>query len=155
MDRVIRDAVMLGVAAVQPFVSRRTDVPMKAVQRGGRQDRWDRTVIASVKQCGRAVVPPVYETQDFEGLLRTTSGKTRLMFVEPGSAQPADLTSLEGQAVSEAIVFVGPEGGWDPQEVAAAAAGGVTLLSFGARVLRADAAGAAVIAALRYVWRDL
>ena len=33
MDRVIRDAVMLGVAAVQPFVSRRTDVPMKAVQR--------------------------------------------------------------------------------------------------------------------------
>ena len=27
MDRVIRDAVMLGVAAVQPFVSRRTDVP--------------------------------------------------------------------------------------------------------------------------------
>ena len=33
MDRVIRDAVMLGVTAVQPFVSRRTDVPMKAVRR--------------------------------------------------------------------------------------------------------------------------
>ena len=65
MDRVIRDAVMLGVAAVQPFVSRRTDVPMKAVASGGRQDRWERTVIASVKQCGRAVVPPVYETQEF------------------------------------------------------------------------------------------
>ena len=57
MDRVIRDAVMLGVSAVQPFVSRRTDVPMKAVEKGGRQDRWDRTVISSVKQCGRAVVP--------------------------------------------------------------------------------------------------
>ena len=58
MDRVIRDAVMLGVAAVQPFVSRRTDVPMKALEKGGRQDRWDRTVISSAKQCGRAVVPP-------------------------------------------------------------------------------------------------
>ena len=52
-------------------------------------------------------------------------------------------------------VFVGPEGGWDAQEVATAAASGVRLLSFGQRVLRADAAGAAVIAALRYVWRDM
>ena len=85
MDRVIRDAVMLGVAAVQPFVSRRTDVPMSAVKKGGRQDRWDRTVVASVKQCGRAVVPPVHATRAFADLLRSTEGQTRLMFVEPGA----------------------------------------------------------------------
>ena len=35
MDRVIRDAVMLGVTAIQPFVSRRTDVPIKAVTGSG------------------------------------------------------------------------------------------------------------------------
>lgn len=157
MDRVIRDAVMLGVAAVQPFVSRRTDVPMKAVAQGGRQDRWDRTVISSVKQCGRAVVPPVHETTDFEGLLRSTTGRSRLMFVEPGSGvDVADVTSLEGQPRPlDAIVLVGPEGGWDPRELTDASAVGITLLSFGGRVLRADAAGAAVISVLRYIWRDL
>lgn len=156
MDRVIRDAVMLGVTAVQPFVSRRTDVPMKAVTKGGRQDRWDRTVIASVKQCGRAVVPKVHETQEFGPLLESTSGRTRLMFVEPGAySNIGDITALEGQRPSEAIVLVGPEGGWDAQELADASAAGVTLLSFGGRVLRADAAGAAVISVLRYVWRDL
>ena len=155
MDRVIRDAVMLGVAAVQPFVSRRTDVPMKAVEKGGRQDRWDRTVISSVKQCGRAVVPPVRETKNFEELLQSTAGQTRLMFVEPGAGNVEDLTSLEAQRPSDAMVLVGPEGGWDPREITEAAAAGVTLLSFGARVLRADAAGAAVISVLRYIWRDL
>lgn len=156
MDRVIRDAVMLGVAAVQPFVSRRTDVPMSAVRKGGRQDRWDRTVIASVKQCGRAVVPPVHPTHELADLLKATSHSTRLMLVEPDAARcVADLTTLEGQHPSDAIVFVGPEGGWDEQEVAGAAAAGVTLLSFGARVLRADAAGAAVIPVLRYIWRDV
>jgi 16S rRNA (uracil1498-N3)-methyltransferase len=156
MDRVIRDAVMLGVAAVQPFVSRRTDVPMRAISKGGRQDRWDRTVIASVKQCGRAVVPPVYETKEFAELLRSTAGQTRLMFVEPSAGKHvAHITSLEGQRPSDAIVLVGPEGGWDPQEVADASAAGVTLLSFGGRVLRADAAAAAVIPVLRYIWRDL
>ena len=156
MDRVIRDAVMLGVAAIRPFVSRRTDVPMKAFEKGGRQERWDRTVISSVKQCGRAVVPPVYETKDFATLLQSTSEQMRLMFVEPGAGvDVADLTSLEGRPPSEAMVVVGPEGGWDPGEITEAAAAGVTLLSFGARVLRADAAAAAVISVLRYIWRDL
>ena len=155
MDRVIRDAVMLGVSAIQPFVSRRTDVPMKAVSKGGRQDRWDRTVIASVKQCGRAVVPPVHATREFADVLRSTKG-TRLMFVEPSAARGvADITSLEGRAPSSATIFVGPEGGWDPEEVVDAAAAGVTLLSFGSRVLRADAAGAAIIPVLQYAWRDL
>ena len=77
------------------------------------------------------------------------------MFVEPGAARVADVASLEGQRPSEAMVMIGPEGGWDPQELTDAAAAGVTLLSFGGRVLRADAAGAAVISVLRYVWRDL
>ena len=156
MDRVIRDAVMLGVAAVQPFVSRRTDVPIGAVKKGGRQDRWDRTVVASVKQSGRAVVPPVHPTRAFADVLRSTEGQTRLMFVEPGAAhQVADVTILEGQRPMEAMVLIGPEGGWDTQEIVDAANSGVMLLSFGARVLRADAAAAAVIPVLRYIWRDL
>lgn len=156
MDRVIRDAVMLGVAAVQPLVTRRTDVPMNAVAKGGRQDRWDRTVISSVKQCGRAVVPPVHEALEFDELLRATEGRTRLMFVEPGGHHSAaDVAILDGDRPSDAIVLVGPEGGWDPNEITAAAASGVKLLSFGGRVLRADAAGAAIISVLRYIWRDL
>jgi 16S rRNA (uracil1498-N3)-methyltransferase len=156
MDRVVRDAVMLGVAGVQPFVSRRTDVPMSAVKAGGRQERWDRTVISSVKQCGRAVVPLVHATRSFADLLRSTGEQTRLMFVEPGAApHVGDVTALEGQRPSGAMVLIGPEGGWDAEELSDAADAGVTLLSFGSRVLRADAAAAVVIPVLRYIWRDL
>jgi 16S rRNA (uracil1498-N3)-methyltransferase len=155
MDRVIRDAVMLGVSAVQPFVSRRTDVPLKAVADGGRQDRWERTVVSSVKQCGRAVVPAVHQTKQLADVL-ATAGELRLMFVEPGArADVRELTTLEQERPSAAVVFVGPEGGWDAQEIADAVASGVRLFSFGQRVLRADAAGAAIVSVLRYVWRDL
>jgi 16S rRNA (uracil1498-N3)-methyltransferase len=113
-------------------------------------------VIASVKQCGRAVVPPVHATKSFADLLHSTTGQTRLMFVEPDAARcVADMTTLEGQRPAEAIVLIGPEGGWDMQELNDAANAGVTLLTFGSRVLRADAAAAAVIPVLRYIWRDL
>jgi 16S rRNA (uracil1498-N3)-methyltransferase len=159
MDRVIRDAVMLGVAAVRPFLSKRTDVPKAALTTGVRQERWDRTVISSVKQCGRAVVPEVLEPQTLADLLTATAGTTRLMFVEPAvgshGGQAADLTSLEGMRPVDVVVLIGPEGGWDRDEVDQAAAAGVTLVTFGRRVLRADAAGAVAVAVLRYIWRDL
>ena len=68
------------------------------------------------------------------------------MFVEPNGAEHASVTDLrtfEGPRPPNAMVLIGPEGGWDAREVDAAAAAGVTLVTFGARVLRADAAGAA------------
>jgi len=158
LDRVIRDAVMLGVSAIQPFVSKRTDVPRAALKTGVRRERWERTIVSSVKQCGRAVVPQLLDTKDLKQLVTFTSAELRLMFVEPGSAERGtvtDLTTFEGQRPAKAMVLIGPEGGWDPQEVNDAAAAGVTLVTFGSRVLRADAAGAAAIAVLRYIWRDL
>jgi 16S rRNA (uracil1498-N3)-methyltransferase len=156
MDRVIRDAVMLGVAAIQPFVSIRTEVPRAALGSGVRQERWDRTVMSSVKQSGRAVVPPVGETQDFHQLLSADATAVRVMFVEPGhEAGARSLNILETRVPARATILIGPEGGWDPQEVKAAVAAGVTLVRFGGRVLRADAAGAAAIAVLQYLWKDL
>ena len=158
MDRVIRDAVMLGVAAVQPFVSARTDVPEAALRTGVRQERWQRTVIASVKQCGRAVVPPILDPIDFKQLVKTTANRTRLMFVEPSVHEPrsvGDLRSLEGRVPVEPMILIGPEGGWDPDEVQAAADAGVTLVTFAGATLRADAAGGVALAVLRYIWKDL
>jgi 16S rRNA (uracil1498-N3)-methyltransferase len=158
MDSVIRDAVMLGVAAIQPFVSKRTDVPRAALRTRVRQERWRRTVISSVKQCGRAVVPPILDPIDFVDLVKTTATRTRLMFVEPSVAKPGsvtDLRSLEGSPPRDAMIFIGPEGGWDPGEVEAAAKSGVMLVTFGSRTLRADAAGAAAIVVLQYLWKDL
>ncbi len=158
MDRVIRDAVMFGVAAIQPVVTKRTDVPRAALKTSVRRERWDRTIISSVKQCGRAVVPTLFEVKDFDQVLTTASGGLRLMFVEPNGAENAsvsELRTLEGARPPHAMVLIGPEGGWDAHEVRDAAAAGVTLVTFGARVLRADAAGAAAIAVLRYIWQDL
>src|SRR5262245_2091532 len=59
MDDVVRDAVMLGVAAVQPVVTARTEKTVAALLRSARADRWRRVAVASVKQSRRAVLPPI------------------------------------------------------------------------------------------------
>ena len=157
MDGVIRDAVMLGVSAVQPFVSRRTDVPRTALRTGVRQQRWERTAISSVKQCGRAVVPAVLDPVDFDTLVKATGGRTRVMFVEPSAAESevTDLRSLERTMPLKPVIIIGPEGGWEVDEVAAARDAGVTLVTLRGATLRADAAGGIALAVLRYIWQDL
>ena len=158
MDRVIRDAVMVGVSAIQPFFSARTEIPRAAVREGGRQSRWDRTVISSAKQCARATLPEVHPARDFSELLSTARDSMVLLFVEPhseGGPPVTDLETLEHRVPAKATILVGPEGGWDPVEIEAAEKAGVILVTLGARTLRADAAGVIAIAVLQYLWKDL
>jgi 16S rRNA (uracil1498-N3)-methyltransferase len=157
MDLVIRDAVMLGVSAIQPVATARTEVPRAAVRAGGRHERWERMAIASVKQCGRAVVPAMLPTLTLSELLAAQREAMCLMLVEPSavSGEVSALQSLETSVPAKATILIGPEGGWAPQELAEAVSAGVTLVSMGPRVLRADAAGALAIAVLQYIWKDL
>ncbi len=157
MDGVVRDAVMLGVAAIQPIVSRRSETTVAAVLRGGRVDRWRRIALASVKQCGRAVLPEIRTPLALEHYLDEPPAALALMLVEPGAGAPAErLGALRGQAAPpDAAVLVGPEGGWAEDEWRAADARGVRLVTLGARTLRADAAPVAAICVLQFLWGDL
>lgn len=157
MDDVVRDAVMLGAAAVQPIVTRRTEATVAALLRGARVERWRRVALASVKQSRRAVLPEVRVPLTLETLLDEPPAALRVMLVEPGAAADAEpLSALRGQhPPSDALVFVGPEGGWTAEECAAAQARGVRLVTLGHRTLRADAVPIAAISVLQYVWQDL
>jgi 16S rRNA (uracil1498-N3)-methyltransferase len=103
------------------------------------------------------VVPPVREALELADVLAPESRGIRLMFVEPSAAREGrqDLRSLGSGRPVEAMVLIGPEGGWDAGEVDLAARSGVTLVTFGRRTLRADAAGAAALAVLQFLWDDL
>src|SRR4051794_8808876 len=69
MDDVVRDAVMLGAAAIQPVVTRRTEMTVASLIRSARIDRWRRVAVASVKQSRRATVPEVRTPLTLENYL--------------------------------------------------------------------------------------
>lgn len=154
MDDVVRDAVMLGVAAIQPLVTKRAEATVAQLVRGARVDRWTRVALASAKQCRRAVLPDVRTPLTLENWLAEPLPDTRLMFVEPGAADGVEpLARLRTERVpSEAVLLVGPEGGWDAAETAQARAAGVRLVSLGGRTLRADAVPIAALSILEFLW---
>jgi 16S rRNA (uracil1498-N3)-methyltransferase len=157
MDGIIRDAVMLGVAAICPLLTARTDVPESAFATGTRIVRWRRIVIASVKQCGRAVVPELSAPESLDACLRRGHDGPRLMLVEPGATAEAMTGEALGSMnpIDSAQVLVGPEGGWTPAEVSMAEDAGCRLVTLGRRTLRADATPLIALGVLQYLWGDL
>jgi 16S rRNA (uracil1498-N3)-methyltransferase len=152
-DDVVRDAVMLGVGAIQPLLTQRTEVSAAALTRGRRIERWQRIAVASAKQCRRAVVPPVRPAAALDASIADEENNVRLLFVEP--AQRAETVRLQGLPPPPAAVFfVGPEGGWTDAELESAEQAGVQLVTLGGLTLRADAMPVIVLTAAKTVWED-
>jgi len=157
MDDIVRDAVMLGVKAVQPVVTKRSEFTVAALMRGNRVDRWRRVAVASVKQSRRAVVPDIRMPLTLETLLGDPLPALSIMLVEPGAADGVEaISALRAEAApTDVSVMVGPEGGWVEAEWLAARERGVRLITLGHRTLRADAVPVAAISVLQFLWGDL
>jgi 16S rRNA (uracil1498-N3)-methyltransferase len=158
MDDVIRDAVMMGVTAIQPIVTTRTEVTLAALQRGGRRERWERIAVAAAKQCGRATVPGSLAPRPFTDLTSALGHGAlpapALMLVEPSASDGAfSLGELAGSPTLEATLVVGPEGGWTPEELDLGSTA-CRLVTLGTRTLRADATPIIALAALFALWGE-
>ena len=156
MDDVVRDAVMLGIATVQPLVTARSEVTLAALTRGARRERWHRIAVSSAKQCGRALVPAIAPPIMFDGPTSLAHLPAPLfILVEPGALErPGSVADVSDTAPAAATLVVGPEGGWEAAELARCASH-VHPLGLGALTLRADAAALVATAALLTRWKLL
>jgi 16S rRNA (uracil1498-N3)-methyltransferase len=152
MDAVIRDATMMGVAAIEPLITSRT------IARTPRDSqRWQRVAIASAKQCRRAVVPSIAPPRMFAEWLIASAHGSRLLLVEPSAAATpvGSLRVLEDHAPGSLALIVGPEGGWTDDERRRAEEAGCIPVTLGPMTLRADAVAIAALAIARFALRDL
>jgi 16S rRNA (uracil1498-N3)-methyltransferase len=150
MDAVMRDATMLGVTAIVPMISAHVTVGKAATRNASAVARWQRVVVSSVKQCGRAVVPEVLPPATFDAVLADAARGDLLICVEPALATDAAASRPERPAAAR--LLIGPEGGWSPEEVAAARRQGAVTLSLGPRRLRAETAPVVALTALWTGW---
>jgi 16S rRNA (uracil1498-N3)-methyltransferase len=153
MDALVRDATMLGAAAIAPVVTARTVVPARAGTAASVVERWARVALASVKQCGRSVLPVVEPARPLDAALHDPAWAhaTRLVLCEPAAEVPHAAASPG--VGDEVVVLSGPEGGWAPEELAAAIALGWRPWTCSPLTLRAETAPIAALAILAWMRR--
>ncbi|MEP6588650.1 MAG: 16S rRNA (uracil(1498)-N(3))-methyltransferase [Polaromonas sp.] len=152
MDWLIEKATELGAASIQPVMSERSVLRLKAERADKKVAHWRGIAIAASEQCGRNRVPLIHDVATLADWLKKSRAATapdagmRLLLSLQDGSRPLQ-QAIAG--TSSALTFLnGPEGGLSPAEEAAAIACGFSPVTLGPRVLRAETAPLACLSLL-------
>jgi len=148
MDLIVQKAVELGVAAIQPLITRNT-----VVQPGcDKAEKWRRNALEACKQCGQDTRPPIAPPLPFAhwmSLQPETSGLKLIASLAPGARPLREILHAHPDTTTATLV-IGPEGDFSPEETEAALSAGFLPVSLGDIVLRVETATLFCLSALRY-----
>ena len=155
LDYMVQKAVEMGVGALRPVFTRRTQ--SARVNR----ERMRANAIEAAEQCGILSVPDVLPEADLEGALQVLESDRILVFCDEDAAVTDPTKALKGgqeperNYIPKLAVMIGPEGGFTDEERARVAAHEkVVRVSLGPRILRADTAAVAALALVQATLGD-
>ena len=149
MDFALQKAVELGVDAITPLFTERSQVKLDAERLNKRLEHWRGIIVSACEQCGRRRLPTLHRPQPLEPwlMVQTAGG----LLLDPHASQA--LANLP-PPLSEVTLLVGPEGGLSPSEHALAEHQGFRGTRLGPRILRTETAPLAAIAVIQALWGD-
>ena len=139
-DFLVEKAVELGVRTIVPLLTERT------IPRHGNIERWRKLCVAAMKQSGRCVLPAVQPLTSFGDFVATVPGGVARFLAHERSRPGVPPAPPSGS--QEAVICIGPEGGFSDREVTAAEVAGFAMVFLGPRRLRTETAAIAALAAL-------
>ncbi len=145
MELIIQKCVELGVAAIVPVTTARSIVRLDAKDAAKKQVRWQKIADEAAGQSGRGILPTVEAPITWKQALARWEKENTLLCYEGGGAPIGRLVTPEDTALS---LVVGPEGGFDPAEVAAVTDLGGRIATLGPRILRCETAPIAALSVL-------
>ncbi|WP_367350355.1 16S rRNA (uracil(1498)-N(3))-methyltransferase [Ottowia sp.] len=150
MDWLVEKATELGAASLQPLLCERSSLRLSGERAQKKRAHWQAVAVAASEQSGRNRLLDVRSQLMFQEHLDrpAAAGDARWLLSLGPAAVPAR-EALAALAPGQAVTLLsGPEGGLAPAEEAAARNAGYRLVSLGPRVLRAETAPLAALAAL-------
>ncbi len=152
MELIIQKAVELGVSGIIPVASRRCVVKLEEKKAAARRQRWQGIAEAAAKQSRRGIIPEVCQVTDFREAVRMAAHMdVRLIPYELAEGMDKTRALIDGIRPGQSVaVFIGPEGGFEQEEISLAAENGIEAITLGRRILRTETAGLAVLSWIGY-----
>jgi 16S rRNA (uracil1498-N3)-methyltransferase len=151
-ETVLQKLTEIGVAAIVPLLTARGLVRDAPDDR--RQTRWRAILREASEQCGRGVVPELGTALPLPAAVEEGTAMGTVLVAYEGEKRRSVHDALAG-AQRTVSLFVGPEGGFAPEEVACAREAGAHLVTLGPRVLRSETASPLLAALVLYELGDL
>ena len=130
-----------------PFTSKRVIVKLDEKSGANKTKRWQRISESAAKQSKRSIIPEVKAPISFKQMLQDIADydKAYLAYEEARGTESAREAFASAKQYKSIAVCIGPEGGFEEQEIEAAKEAGFEIISLGSRILRTETAGFAVL----------
>lgn len=152
LDYMVQKAVELGVARLQPVITRHTQVTRVNLE------RMSANAIEAAEQCGILSIPDIAEPSPLETVIAGVDAARILIFCDEradNSDPVAALSALRTATPPPLAVLIGPEGGFTAEErERLLGRANIVRLALGPRILRADTAGVAALTLVQSVLGD-
>jgi len=161
MDEIVRKSTELGVYRIVPVVTARSVPEVKGGVSEAKLKRWRKIAEEAARQSNRLSIPEVCDAVSYRdavsGLKTEVNGLESecydliLVLYELEEKRTLKNALREKNLVSPKIaVFIGPEGGFEEEEVAMLTGIGAEAVTVGDTILRTETAGPAALAMILY-----
>ncbi|HIY00529.1 MAG TPA: 16S rRNA (uracil(1498)-N(3))-methyltransferase [Candidatus Blautia faecipullorum] len=156
MELIIQKAVELGAYEIIPVETKRCVVRLDKKKAEKKTARWQQIAESAAKQSKRMLVPEIHSVMSYKEALDYAEKLDVLLIpyelADKMTETKAVLDKIQkGQSVG---IFIGPEGGFEEEEVRAAVSKGAAPVTLGRRILRTETAGLAVLSILMFQLED-
>ena len=162
MELIIQKMVELGVYEIIPVAMKRCVVKLDDKKAKSKIARWQGISEAAAKQSKRAVVPEIKNVMSYKEALKYAADMDIKLVpyemeetLEASSGMKGTKEILESIKPNQSVaVFIGPEGGFEEQEISDAIGCGMKPITLGKRILRTETAGMTVMAWIMYLMEE-
>ncbi len=153
MDDIVQKSVELGVYEIVPVLTSRCISRPDEKQMKKKVNRWQKIADGAASQSRRGIIPQVKDVLTLKEASKLCKDfDCSIVFYECGGEKLKDIVNEEIKTLS---MFVGPEGGFEENEIELLKENGVTPTTLGKRILRAQTAPLAGITAVMYQTKNL
>ncbi len=152
MELIVQKAVELGVYEIIPMSTKRCVVKLDDKKAKSKILRWQGIAEAAAKQSKRRIVPKVSNVMTFgEAIQYVSSMDVKIIPYELSEGMDKTKEIIDNIHKEQSIaIFIGPEGGFEEEEIQKAKAGGIEPITLGKRILRTETAGFTVLSWIMY-----
>ncbi|WP_167958427.1 16S rRNA (uracil(1498)-N(3))-methyltransferase [Anaerosporobacter faecicola] len=157
MELIIQKAVELGVYQVIPVMMKRSVVKLDDKKKEQKKlERWQAIATSAAKQSGRGFIPEVMPVMNYkEAVAMAKEMEYKILPYEHAMGMQETKQKIqEVKGKKSVAIFIGPEGGFEEEEVAVAREAGIAPITLGKRILRTETAGLAILSVLMFALEE-
>ena len=121
-------------------------------QANKKNQRYQKIALEAAQQSGRGIIPEIMPMTTLENAIKNDDSELKILFYEGGGESLKTMITPDVKSVS---IYIGPEGGFEENEVELIKKSGGKIASLGPRILRTQTAPVAALTAIMLLTDNL